>query len=235
MGRSIASSAWVRRLRAAIIVGRRGDDPEGIHQVRVACRRLSAWLDLGGRRIGRDDLKWLRDAAGPIRDLDVLLMHDDVPLAMNRWLRSQWRKERPALLEALDAPRALGTVHLFENMGPLKTDDVPKGMARLLDKAERAIDAVDEQSPDPAQLHLVRRRLRPIRYALEWLKRDASPIVAAQDALGALSDDVLLHRMTVAWGKDPARAKALAAQLALLARAAVPTLPAIRATLKELR
>ena len=232
MGRSIASAAWVRRLRSAILVARRGEDPEGVHQVRVACRRLTAWLDLGGRRVGRDDLKWLRDAAGPVRDLDVLLERD-VPPAMKRWLEREWKKQRPALEKALDDPRALATVRLFENMGPLRSDELD--MKSLLDKADKALGAVDEKAAHPEELHVVRRKLRPIRYALEWQKKDAKPIVEAQEALGALSDAVILHRMTVEWGKDPARERQLAAELKGLARAAIPTLPAMRATLKALR
>ncbi len=234
MGRSIACSEWVRRLRAAIAVARRGEDPEGVHQVRVSCRRLAAWLDLGERRIGRDDLKWLRDGAGPIRDLDVLLTHD-VPTAMKRWLEREWKKARPALERVLDDPRTLATVRLFENAGRLESDELGKGMARLVEKADKALDGVDADAPHPDELHFVRRKLRPIRYALEWSKQDASEIVVAQDALGALSDAVLLHRMTVAWGRDAARSKALEEELVRLARAAVPTLPSIRATLKGLR
>ena len=232
MGRSIASAVWVRHLRSAILVARRGEDPEGVHQVRVACRRLTAWLDLGRRRIGRDDLKWLRDAAGPVRDLDVLLERD-VPPAMKRWLEREWKRARPALERALDDPRALATVRLFENMGPLRSEELD--MKALLDKADKALDGVDEKAAHPEELHVLRRKLRPVRYALEWQKKDAKSIVEAQDALGALSDAVILHRMTAQWGKDAARERALKAELADLARAAIPTLPKIRATLKGLR
>jgi hypothetical protein len=94
---------------------------------------------------------------------------------------------------------------------------------------------VDEKAAHPAELHLVRRKLRPVRYALEWQKEDAKAIVEAQESLGALSDAVILHRMTVEWGRDTARERVLEAQLEALARAAIPTLPAIRATLKGLR
>ena len=182
--------------------------------------------------MGRDDLKWLRDAAGPVRDLDVLLERD-VPPAMKRWLEREWKKSRPALETALDDPRALATVRLFENMGPLRAEELHMGA--LLDKADKALAGVDRKAADPEELHVLRRKLRPIRYALEWQKEDASAIVEAQDALGALSDAVILHRMTAEWGKDPARERALKAELQTLARAAIPTLPKIRATLKGLR
>lgn len=232
MGRTIASSAWVRRLRSAIVVARRGEDPEGVHQVRVACRRLTAWLDLGRRRVGRDDLKWLRDAAGPVRDLDVLLERD-VPRGMKRWLEREWEKARPALEKTLDDPRTLATVRLFENMGPLRSEELHMGA--LLEKADKALAGVDRKAANPEELHVLRRKLRPVRYALEWQKEDATLIVEAQEALGALSDAVVLHRMTAQWGKDPARERELKAELQILARAAIPTLPKIRATLKGLR
>src|SRR5205823_2027924 len=40
--------------------------------VRVASRRIDAWLWLGRRRALRDDLRWLRQGLGPLRDRDVL-------------------------------------------------------------------------------------------------------------------------------------------------------------------
>ena len=133
---------------------------------------------------------------------------------------------------ALDDPRALATVRLFENMGPLRSDEID--MTALLDKADKALGAVDEKAAHPDELHVLRRKLRPVRYALEWQKKDSQKIVEAQDSLGALSDAVILHRMTVAWGKDTALERELARQLRALARAAIPTLPAMRATLKAL-
>lgn len=55
-------------------------DPEGVHQVRVAVRRLRAALkadeavhDLPNVEELRAELKWLGGELGPVRDLDVLL------------------------------------------------------------------------------------------------------------------------------------------------------------------
>lgn len=57
-----------------------GRDPEGVHQVRVALRRMrSAWsafkplLDDGAVAPLRADAKWLADNLGPARDWDVFL------------------------------------------------------------------------------------------------------------------------------------------------------------------
>ena len=55
---------------------RLADDPEGLHQVRVAVRRARAILravDRGGWEGLLAELKWLGGVLGPRRDLDVLL------------------------------------------------------------------------------------------------------------------------------------------------------------------
>ena len=61
---------------------RLGDDPEELHQARVATRRLRAvlraarpLLDPGWTESLRAELSWLGGALGPVRDLDVLLDH----------------------------------------------------------------------------------------------------------------------------------------------------------------
>lgn len=59
---------------------RLGDDAEDVHQMRVATRRLRAFLR-AARAVAeprwadelRAELRWLADALGPVRDLDVLL------------------------------------------------------------------------------------------------------------------------------------------------------------------
>ena len=61
---------------------RRGDDPEYLHQHRVAVRRLRSvlraaapMLDAKWTRKLRDELKWAGYALGPVRDLDVMIEH----------------------------------------------------------------------------------------------------------------------------------------------------------------
>lgn len=57
-----------------------GDDVEGIHQLRVALRRLRSALDIFADHIDRagvallaGEIKWLADACGPARDWDVFI------------------------------------------------------------------------------------------------------------------------------------------------------------------
>src|SRR4029453_8331701 len=59
---------------------RLGSDPEELHQMRVATRRLRAFLRAGRDLLDRswseplrDELGWLGRALGPPRDLDVLI------------------------------------------------------------------------------------------------------------------------------------------------------------------
>ena len=74
-----------------------GEDPEFLHQMRVALRRLrSALSAFSGalpdvaRKPVADDLKWLASALGPARDWDVFVM-ETLPLARAAF------PERPAL------------------------------------------------------------------------------------------------------------------------------------------
>src|SRR5436190_7535261 len=57
-----------------------GDDPEDVHQARVATRRLRSdlrtfrsLLDQEQAQVLRDELKWAADLLGDVRDADVLL------------------------------------------------------------------------------------------------------------------------------------------------------------------
>ncbi len=65
-----------------------GTDPEGVHQLRVALRRLRAALTLFApvipdpqRRALSGEVKWLADALGPARDADVLHLDLIAPVA----------------------------------------------------------------------------------------------------------------------------------------------------------
>ena len=75
----IALGEQARRIVAHDPGTRLGSDPEELHQMRVATRRLRAFLRAGGKSLDRewaralrDELQWLGRALGPARDLDVL-------------------------------------------------------------------------------------------------------------------------------------------------------------------
>lgn len=78
IGRAIATS--VERLIRHDAVVRLDIDPEGVHQARVATRRLRSdlrtfapLLDPGWVQATREELRWLGDVLGGARDTDVLL------------------------------------------------------------------------------------------------------------------------------------------------------------------
>ena len=72
---------------------RTGEDPEAVHQARVATRRVRSTLRTFSKLLDtewtdrlRDDLKWLADLLGEVRDTDVLLERfsghlDELPAA----------------------------------------------------------------------------------------------------------------------------------------------------------
>lgn len=77
----------LEQLRANEVVVREGQDPEGIHQARVAIRRLRAAFKVFRRVLPREDrcyfaeeLRWLQRELGEARDLDVFILETIEPL-----------------------------------------------------------------------------------------------------------------------------------------------------------
>jgi CHAD domain-containing protein len=94
----------LRELSAHEPAARAGDDPEAVHQMRVAVRRMRSTLkmttpvpDPAPRRV-REELKWLAAVLGGVRDLDVLI--DDLRQAV-------------ALLPTTDRSAGLRLVDVF--------------------------------------------------------------------------------------------------------------------------
>jgi len=73
--------AQVRELLARAPGTRSGTDPEDLHQMRVALRRMRSVLKLSGALLGptaepvRAELGWLGQSLGEVRDYDVLIGH----------------------------------------------------------------------------------------------------------------------------------------------------------------
>jgi CHAD domain-containing protein len=194
----ISPRPWLEHLLDHVPIARLGNDVEGVHQVRVATRRLDAWLRLGGRRVLRDDLRWLRRVAGDVRDLDVLLgRHPDG--ALGTWLRARRDSAQRAFVRALESPRWHGLSTAFLLLPPLDPDVAARGLARIEKRVGRAdANLGDDGDRDEASLerwHALRRALRRLRYALEWLDRDAEAIEELQDELGELGDLALARRV----------------------------------------
>ena len=148
-----------------------GDDPEAIHQMRVATRRLRAALrvfadvlppeaiELGG------ELKWLAGALGAVRDLDVQI---------------QRLKEDVDAVQA--TPEAAGlVVCLFETRRRVADDELTQALAspryaRLLDALEAVlVEPWPATSGEPTPQRLIRARYRRVRRAGARLTEDAAP------------------------------------------------------------
>ena len=210
----ISPHPWLEHLRLHLEVARLGRDPEGVHQMRVALRRLGAWLDLGGWRVLVDDIGWLRRNAGAVRDFDVLFeRHPKEPLGP--WLARRRERARGALLAALDAPRAAGLLEALSLAPPLDPDRARtalEGLARrVATRGKRAVESA-EKPKEIERWHALRRALRRLRYGMEWLEMPTKPLRELQDELGELGDLAVLQRQLREY-PEPGHVAEIAAQL----------------------
>jgi CHAD domain-containing protein len=190
----LACEAWLGRLIESVPLARAGTDPEGVHQIRVACARLDAWLRMGGRRVLRDDLRWLRHAASGVRDHDVLLRRK-LPPPIVAWLGAERETARARLLAAFDSPRFTALLRALPLLAP-----VPRERALDFERSERRKvaargRALQHDDVSIEALHRLRRTLRRLRYAREAVGMDARRIEDLQDELGRINDAATALRM----------------------------------------
>ena len=169
---------------------RLGDDPEDVHQLRVATRRVRAvlraarpFLTDGRGETVRTELAWLADLLGDVRDLDVLIerVRDERPRLdlptqpgaahMADLLVAQREAARGRLLNAMRTKRYVRLLARIEEIAetpPLEQQDVPveKLARREFKKLRRAAGALDSRPADE-ELHKVRVRAKRARYAAE--------------------------------------------------------------------
>ena len=198
------------KVRAHEAGTRLGDDPEELHDMRVAIRRMrvafklfAAYLPARALRL-RHELKWAGDALGEVRDLDVQI---EGVLAMGRDfnpserhalaglmapLEEQRRVARRRLIRALDSRRfgRLGdrmTATLAR--GPLRSDPshrlpalavAPQLIERCYTRVVRNARRL-KKSSRPEYFHRLRIRFKILRYTLEFHR----------DLYGKATDDVI--------------------------------------------
>jgi CHAD domain-containing protein len=234
--RAIALSV-IRLIRHDAVV-RLDTDPEGVHQARVATRRLRSDLrtfrplvDAAWSSALRDELGWLADLLGEVRDGDVLLerlrhrvaelseAHErDAATTVLATLEHERDAAHSTLLEALHGPRYLRLVDslvaaandpsLRESASEPASDVIPGLVRRPWHKLEKRAGKLGD-SPSDEELHAVRIRAKRVRYAAEA----AEPIVGKtarafakaaeqlQDVLGELNDAVVAERWLAKWGQ----------------------------------
>ncbi len=224
----IALEAEYRELLAHDPGTRRGDDPENLHQLRVATRRLRAFLRAARPLVEsdwatslRDELGWLGGHLGPARDLDVMLGR----------LRAEVEAldgdadGASGLLEALEEERTgayrdvvevLGDARYFALLDRLETAAAPPLTGdettlatifhREAKRMRRTFSALGDDPEDDA-LHASRIAVKRARYAADLaaheLGRPGERFVAVakqlQDILGDHQDAVVAEGRIRDW------------------------------------
>lgn len=203
-------------------------NPEALHQLRVAMRRLRSAFDLFRPvlrksrrfRLLSDDLRWASRTLGEARNLDVFLMLLERGSMADEQVERQREESYDRVVAMLGSPRFLGMMltlvrWLFIGkwreraacqvpLGRFATRRLQKEWVRLAD--ERSLSAMREK-----QRHRFRLRTKKFRYALEFVrslnlgaKREAKPfhagLEALQEELGQLNDMVIAKRLAAASG-----------------------------------
>ncbi len=205
--------------RAIVLQSRR---PVGIHQTRVALRRLRAAFSVFRPAVDGPEVralsaeaKWLAGECGPARDLHVFLTESvtDVPLVVKRVAArvaaSHLQRARAALgsarYEAFDQQLgifAAGPI-LADTAGGLRLEEFGRMVLDARhDKVVRRGRLFDRLSEE--RLHRLRIGIKKLRYAATYLNPAfaspaAKPYIEAtvrlQGALGALNDRATAARM----------------------------------------
>ena len=231
----IASVLRLFRHEAAVRIG---EDPEGVHQARVACRRIRSTLRTFSSVLEpewttrlRDELKWLANLLGGVRDADVLLARLEGGLAT---LPEADQRAGRRLLAGLATERDADRARLIEAMGEQRytrlLDDLVAAAtspAVLADGARPAADVVRPlvaaafrklrkavrnagDEPTDEALHNIRIRAKRCRYAAEAVapvigkpaRRLGEAAADLQDVLGEQHDAVVAE----AWLRQAVRA-----------------------------
>lgn len=190
-----AIAASVRRLLAHDPGVRLGDDPEHVHQARVATRRLRSDLRTfrpllvpSWDEALREELRWLGRELGAVRDTEVLLgllranaaeLADPDARVADRLLGrlvQRWERQRFELLAALRSTRYAELLDRLVEAAraPALVPEADAPAAEVLPALartpwrhlRRAVKELPENPPD-ARLHEVRIRAKRCRYAAE--------------------------------------------------------------------
>ena len=207
------------KYRAMVLAGRR---PVGIHQTRVALRRLRAALTLFRHSVGAiearlvramaAEAKWLAGECGPARDLHVFLTEtvEEVPPEVKRIAARLARAHLERARAALSGAR----YNAFDGQLTAFVEEPPPQGGNGLDAFGRALldqrhGKVERRGRHlahlgPKQLHRLRIAIKKLRYAAGFLRpafasAEAKAYIEAavrlQGALGALNDRVVAIQM----------------------------------------
>jgi CHAD domain-containing protein len=189
-------------------VARQGDDPEGVHQLRVCTRRLRAELKifapvLKPRPLGklRKELRWLGGILGRQRDLDVLYellqsLSDELPLSLDRSvlkkIDQRRQREKIRVRRTLKSKRYRRLVAALCDAvldPPLRKNASKRAKAvfgpELRDTLKTLFKSADKYGPTSSvlQLHRVRIMAKHGRYSSEvacaYVSKDMANVASA--------------------------------------------------------
>lgn len=150
---------------------RLGDDPEDLHDLRVAVRRLRAILKVAAPPLDetwagvlRSELDWLGKALGPVRDLDVMLERLREEQAT---LHPHERSALAPILKAVERERAGRWRSLLAAMRSAR-------YAELLDRLEEAARRPRTRSARPGVEDVAAEAFARVRKTVRKLGRDPS-------------------------------------------------------------
>jgi CHAD domain-containing protein len=216
---------------------RRGDDPEDLHQLRVATRRLRAFLRAARALVEaewaeplREELGWLGGHLGPARDLDVMLIRFREEVAA----LAGDADAAAGLIVTLEHERAAAYADVVETLGgeryyalldrleaaaepPLSGDDT--SLAKIFKREAKRMRHTFEElgdHPEDDALHASRIAVKRARYAADLaaheLGKAGGRFVAVakqlQDILGDHQDAVVAQERIRAWADSAADAEA---------------------------
>jgi CHAD domain-containing protein len=220
---ALRDERFAERARALRVAARRvrHADPEGVHDVRVAARRLEAalalWaptLDRPAARRARRTLVRLRRALAPARDLEVQAdwfaeaFGAEAAAGLGRWWKRLDRRRVAARGRAARRMRGERVRRVLRRVSRVTAGDettaafeaararLERYETRLARRIERALE-----TPEASRLHRARIALKRLRYAREvatWrtpVEAEEQALHAAQRALGEVQDRAVLIRV----------------------------------------
>jgi CHAD domain-containing protein len=166
--------------------------PEHVHQMRVATRRLRAALRLFSDVLPSHagslsaELKWIAGQLGTVRDLDVQIQRlrenavelslTDALIPYAAWLEDQRGRAQAELVEALTSQRYIDLTDRLAGTSAWVCDpstdqplveDAPRRIKQAMRRVRKRADAIDKRS-STADLHAVRIRGKRLRYTVEF-------------------------------------------------------------------
>jgi triphosphatase len=145
---------------------RLGEDPEQLHDMRVATRRLRAAIALFGNALPvridrlRDELGWVASALGAVRDLDVQLAQLEAWEAADEGLD---REALGTLAQTLSARRALARANLLQALGSPRYDRLVAAFTAALQHGPLRSSPASRASAVTAAPALIEERYRRVR------------------------------------------------------------------------